>query len=120
MRPTEYSEEILRQAREYLDNYEEQGDSIPSIAGLSDTLKKSRETMYAWAKDPEKQEFSYTLAQIEAKQHRVLLSKGLEGEFNAAITKLLLHNHGYSDKQEVDSKQDIIIEVVKFADPDSS
>ena len=30
----------------------------------------------------------------------MLLNKGLAGEFNATIAKLLLANHGYSDRQQ--------------------
>jgi len=29
------------------------------------------------------------------------VNRGLDGTFNAAITKLILHNHGYSEKQEL-------------------
>ena len=30
-----------------------------------------------------------------------LIAKGLKGEFNASITKLMLTKHGYTDKQDV-------------------
>jgi len=31
-----------------------------------------------------------------------LVNKGLTGDFNATITKLMLANHGYSEKQSID------------------
>jgi hypothetical protein len=41
------------------------------------------------------------LEDIQATQKVVALSKGLNGEFNSAITKLVLHQHGMTDKSEV-------------------
>jgi len=35
-------------------------------------------------------------------QERTAVNRGLDGTFNSAITKLILHNHGYSDKQAID------------------
>lgn len=99
-RPTDYTPELLEKAKDYLENYQSYDDLVPSVAGLADALGMSRETMYAWAKDPEKQEFSYTLRLLDNRQHRKLLTGGLGGDMNAAIVKLMLHNHGYSDKTE--------------------
>jgi hypothetical protein len=36
-------------------------------------------------------------------QERILVSKGLKGEFNSNIAKLALGKHGYTDKQDVTS-----------------
>ncbi|MDF7387072.1 DNA-packaging protein, partial [Proteus mirabilis] len=47
-------------------------------------------------------EFSDTLDGIMAFQEMKLINSGLAGDFNATITKLMLANHGYSEKQEVD------------------
>ncbi|MEN7471298.1 terminase small subunit, partial [Providencia stuartii] len=41
---------------------------------------------------------------IKTLQENRLINKGLIGEFNPTITKLMLANHGYSEKQEVDHK----------------
>lgn len=99
-RPTHYSDEIARQARIYLETYAELGDAVPSVAGLSLFLKRARSTMYEWASQPDKQEFSDILHDINATQERVALSQGLKGEYNSQIVKLLLGKHGYSDKAE--------------------
>lgn len=105
-RPTNYSDETVRKAKQYLSEYESYGDAIPSVAGLSIVLGRSRSILYDWAKDPEKQEFSDILADINATQEKVALSKGLTGDFNATIVKLLLGKHGYHDKvdQELTGK----------------
>ncbi len=102
-RPTIYSEEILELAKEYLSVYETLGDEIPSVEGLSEYIGVARPTIYKWSKEKGKEEFIYTLEALQAKQKRVLLNKGLKGEFNSNITKLALGNHGMSEKlqQEV-------------------
>jgi len=103
-RPTKYSDDILVQANDYLINYESDSynDVFPSVVGLACVLKLSKSTLYEWAKHSDKVEFSDTLGQINALQDKILLTKGLLGDFNAAITKLVLTNHGYSDKLEQD------------------
>jgi len=42
----------------------------------------------------------YTLSRIATNQEFRLLNGGLLGDFNPAITKLALANHGYSEKQD--------------------
>ena len=102
-RPTDYTPELLEKARKYIDgHWEMQGDAIPSIAGLAVYLKKSRETLHAWARDEAKEQFSDMLGEMLAKQENILISKGLLNEHNATITKLVLSKHGYSDRIEQD------------------
>lgn len=98
-RPTKYKKDIQMQAEYYLENYSTLGDEIPSNAGLAKILGVHRDTVLAWSK--EYPEFSDTLADIQLEQERQLLNNGLNGKFNSAITKLALHNHGYSDKKEL-------------------
>lgn len=102
-RPTDYSTEILDKTKDYLANYEDYGDAIPSIAGLAVELKVSRDTIYEWRKHEDKKEFSDILQDILSSQERILISKGLKGEFNSNITKLALGKHGYTEKQDVTS-----------------
>lgn len=99
-RPTDYSDEICRKARQYLQHFEQYGDAIPSVAGLAVFLKIARSTIYEWAKEEDKCEFSDILQEILAKQEAILLTKGLKNEFNPSITKVILGKHGYSDKVE--------------------
>ena len=100
-RPTKYNKDILIKSKEYLANYAELGDPVPTIAGLACELKVSRGTLYDWAAEEGKEEFTDILESIMAKQERVLAGKGLTGDFNPNITKMMLTKHGYSDKQDV-------------------
>lgn len=100
-RPTKYNELTLEVAENYLRNYEKFDDVIPSHIGLSLVLGINAETLYSWNKDPRKPEFTNILERILKKQHQVLISKGLSGEFNSNIAKLVLGKHGYSDKSDV-------------------
>lgn len=97
-RPTHYSDEIARKSREYLTCYEELGDAVPSVAGLSVYIERARSTIYQWAAHEDNQEFADILESINAKQEQVALNKGLKGDFNANLVKLLLGKHGYHDK----------------------
>jgi hypothetical protein len=99
-RPTLYSPELLEQAERYLQNWQAEGDQMPSVAGLSVYLNIRRSTCYAWAKEADKEEFSDILAAIMDKQEQVLFNKGLVGDFNSTIAKLALTKHDYSDKSE--------------------
>jgi hypothetical protein len=102
-RPTDYSEEKLALARIYLEGgWEEQGDVVPQIAGLALAMGVDRTTVYDWAKHEDKIDFSYIFTRVQAIQERGLINKGLSGDFNPAITKMMLTKHGYSDKQEID------------------
>lgn len=100
-RPTKYNAKILEDAQYYLENYEELGDVIPTVAGLACELKIARDTVYDWASKPENSEFSDTVKQISVIQERKLIAGGLSSTMNAMITKLLLNNHGYSEKSDI-------------------
>jgi hypothetical protein len=90
--------ELIERAQLYLTEWENEGDVIPSIAGLALFLGVSRDSVHTWRHQNEL--FSDTLAALLAKQERITLNKGLTGDFTAPISKLVLHNHGYSDKAE--------------------
>lgn len=112
-RPTDYSEDTLVKTRDYIENHENYGDVVPSVAGLATELGIARSTVYEWAKDENKQEFSDMLDNILSTQERKLLGKGLSGEFNSTITKLMLAKHGYVDQSKVDGEQKVIVETRK-------
>ena len=110
-RPTDYSEEVLIKAREYLESCQDEESldksklvrvKLPSIEGLAFHLGISRETIYQWEKDEDKKEFSDIIGDLRAKQGESLINKGLSGDYNSTIAKVLLTKHGYSDKQEID------------------
>ncbi|MER1764344.1 hypothetical protein KJJ90_04560 [Proteus mirabilis] len=104
--PSKLTNELIAKAKEYLDGgyKENEGQVIPSIAGLACYLGIARSTVYEYGKQDSDlgREFSDTLDGIMAFQEMKLINSGLAGDFNATITKLMLANHGYSEKQEVD------------------
>lgn len=102
-RPTKYNEEKLALARLYLEGgWEEQGDAVPQVAGLALAMGVDRSTVYDWASHDDKVDFSYIFTRVQALQERQLINNGLLGDFNPAITKMMLTKHGYSDKLEAD------------------
>lgn len=102
MRPTTYNQDVIDMAREYLVEYENEGEVIPTVVGLCKFIGRSKATIYNWIKDDDKKEFLDIVNEIEEYQHIKLVSGGLSGTYNNMITKLMLSKHGYSDKVEQD------------------
>lgn len=94
--------DMLKLGQEYLhkQGYIKNGEIIPSMAGLALYANCSRSSLYNYASSSE--EFKDILELIKARQEVELINKGLKGEFNASIAKLMLANHGYSEKQTLD------------------
>jgi len=110
-RPTEYTEEMLCKAIDYVQSFAENGcapnnpiEVFPSIVGLCKHINRSKSIVYDWAKHKDKSDFSDILSCVNELQEVFLLNKGLNGEFNPAVTKMILSKHGYSDKVEQDHK----------------
>ena len=101
-RPATYKISMVESARRYIANHEDFDDPVPTVAGLACVLGVTRKTVYEWSKDADKLEFSDILEELAQKQERCLIARGLVGEFNAPITKMMLTKHGYSDKVEND------------------
>lgn len=100
-RPTDYNKDIQAKADAYAEGgFVDCGDVVPSRAGLALELGISRTTLANWEKHPE---FLVTLDRIAYLQERISLNGGLRGELNSTIVKLLLANHGYSDKVQQDN-----------------
>ncbi len=107
-RPSQYTEETLQIAQDYIVNFKTNYDhEIPSVVGLGKVLRITRETLYDWA-NPDSprykgEEFSDILRQINSDQHFELVNGGLNGRLNPQITKLVLGKHGYHEqhKQEI-------------------
>ncbi|WP_141675298.1 terminase small subunit [Gilliamella apicola] len=77
--------------------YIKNGEVIPSMAGLALYANCSRSNLYNYASSSE--EFKDMLELIKERQKVELINKGLKGEFNASIAKLMLAYHGYFEKQ---------------------
>ena len=57
-RPTDYNDAVLKSTKYYLDNLPED-EVIHSIEGLADYLDITRATIYDWASQEDKKEFSF-------------------------------------------------------------
>lgn len=102
-RPTKWKgEETLDAISHYIDTFHtKHNEQFPSIAGLcSNVLDCGKETLMVWIRDNKSEELNYQIQRLLAKQEVLLLNSGITGEFNSAITKLLLTKHGYTDKVE--------------------
>lgn len=95
-RPSKYNDEMQDRADRYLFALEELGHVVPSRAGLCCFLGIAKSTSQEWEKSFPR--FSATLANIEVMQEHLALNGGLAGNLNSTIVKLVLANHGYSDK----------------------
>lgn len=102
-RPTKYNDDMQAKADAYVaGEFRELGDFVPTQEGLSEYLEVTLSTVKLWGSDGKHPAFSATLEKLKAKQARLLISGGLGGEYNSTIAKLMLHNHGYSDKATTD------------------
>ena len=98
-RPTKYTPELIEKARKYADN----NHDFPMIAELALELEVSRDTIYAWALEPDKKDFSDIIEKVMAKQEVKLAKGALKGDYNAGFAKMMMTKHGYSDRQDVTS-----------------
>lgn len=115
-RPSKLTPELLEKAREYLKPTFE----LPTIEALALELDISRDTLYQW--ENEDKEFSYILGKLRLLQANKLIQKGVKGEYNAPIAKMLLTKHGYVEKSEQDlttnGKEISLPVLVKFVGDD--
>ena len=97
-RPSVYGPDIVAVAEMYVTGYAATGDQLPSVAGLASALGLHRDTIYDWAADPKKAEFSDIVRRIATEQERALINGGLSEQFNPSFAKMMMGKHGYSDK----------------------
>lgn len=102
-RPSKYDDEVQAMAEDYVENFKDYGDVVPTLAALALHVGVSIPTLYAWAKE-DNPEFLYVFNRLELLQHKSLVNGGLAGGFNPAVTKMMMTKHGYSDKQEIDHR----------------
>ena len=107
-RPTKCTPELIKEAENFIHNHEEYGWAFPSKLGICDACDISERTLYNWAKDENKPEFLQMLEFCNREQERVAWQKGLNGEYNAGLVKLLLTKHGYSEKSHVEAQSPVV------------
>lgn len=98
-RPTICNDELREKALEYIENYREHGEVIPSVVGMAKAINVAKSTLYKWAEEEDKK-FSDILDQCMDNQEIALMNGGLSGDYNSTITKLMLTKHGYHDKAD--------------------
>lgn len=108
-RPTDYNEEIVEKAREYIFLFTDEStipkdEVIPSIEGLALYIDMNRSTLYEWDGSEGKEEFSDIMDTLRSLQGKTLLTGSLTNKLNANISKAILSRHGYHEKTEVDQK----------------
>lgn len=88
---------------------------LPTVPGLSIYLDVARASIYEWRNQdsPLAKEFSDTLERINTVQQYMLVGKGLRGEYNTGIAKMLLNvNHGMVENQRIDEKSEQTVTVI--------
>lgn len=79
---------------------------LPTIEGLAAFLNLERKTLYNWAEKHD--EAKIALEKIKQIQLERLIDKGLGGNYNPTITKLLLsHNHGIKEEISAEVKSEV-------------
>ena len=99
-RKTKYNNALLDKCQEYIDTWQELGESIPTQVGLQLYIGISETRFYEWLKHDRKKPFREYAKRVMQMQKKELSNKGITGEFNPNITKLLLTKHGFVDKKE--------------------
>ena len=122
-RPTKLTAALVKKADGYIQETKMGGlyfGDLPMVAGLAIYLDVARDSIYEWikAKTPLARQFSDIVEKISAEQEYKLVGKGLKGEYNATIAKLLLSKHGYVERRETDvtSGGEVIGALVEFID----
>lgn len=106
-RPSGYTPEFLMKARDYLVYYKDEDEIIPTIEGLAVYTDTPRRTLYNWMEEEDKEEFRHIIERLLALQGKSLVNKGLSGEYNPTISKLILSKHNYIEKTENTNHVDI-------------
>lgn len=106
-RPTEYSQAIVDLAIQYRDSFKLSDEErkellgeeevLPTKEGLANFLGINKDTIYSWASQDDKKEFSDVVDQIFNNQAKTLINKGLTGAFTSQIAKVMLSKHGYRE-----------------------
>lgn len=121
-RPTKYEGDItVQKVYEYVESCGEDGveefhktrgeksDSydrivkvtIPTIEGLAVYLGVNEDTIREWRKEEDKKAFSVAVDYLFSVHKKRLIQKGLSGEYNSSIVRLLLAPHGYREQTEI-------------------
>jgi hypothetical protein len=103
--PPKLTPQLIENARTYLQTWRLRGEEvIPTVPGLALCVGVSSRSLYNYADAPPEDstalhdQFREVWNRLKDEQHQILMSNGLTNKFNSNITKLLLFNHGHSEK----------------------
>jgi hypothetical protein len=103
-RPTLYNDAMHQSAIDYImGGYEEEEHPFPSVVGMAVTLNVAKSTLYQWVDDNRNGKlgkFSDTLDQCQDYQELKVMNGSITNVLNPTISKLVLANFGYHDKQD--------------------
>jgi len=90
------------------DSYERRVEvKLPTVEGFALFINVNKTTLYEWRE--KHTEFSNSLEKIVEEQRKRLLDKGLSGEYNPTIAKLILSsNHNMREKADLTTDGDKI------------
>lgn len=120
-RPTDYSEELLQKAIDYLERCKNDTTSMPSVSQLAVELGVDRQTITDWADLDDRPTFTRTYKAIKALQEQDIISKGLKGKYNPSMSIFLLkanHNMIETEKRLLGGDKENPI-AFEFVDGDS-
>lgn len=100
-RPTKLNDELKAAARAYINGgWKDTIDVFPNAAGLAQEVGASKSSLYSWAdSDPE---FKEIMSSLNEGQERTVLAKGAAGDMTHVVTKLVLANHNYGEKAQLE------------------
>ena len=97
-RPSSYKPEYNDLAIQYITDYASHDHAVPSVVGLATVIGCAEKTLYNWGHS--NPEFLHTLGDIVSAQKFALTNGGLKNEFNSNICKLMMANHGFSERTQ--------------------
>lgn len=103
-RPSKYTDDVASKLPEYI-KWCKENESLPKRAGFALYIGIAKSTLQEWEK--EHKQLSVALQHLDTFQEEQLVDGSLFNKMNSVIAKLLLTNHGYSDKQETKSEVEV-------------
>lgn len=101
-RPSEYTEEIPTKVVSYIETCMKGVEfEVPTRAGLCVFLGITKQTLLNWA--AKHSQLLDALEMLDLTQEKDVWNNALLGKYNSNIAKLMLANHGYSDKIQTDN-----------------
>ncbi|HJE62537.1 MAG TPA: DNA-packaging protein [Alcaligenes faecalis] len=107
-RPTKLTLKTIKAAEEYIAGFEPfdpDDKRLPKREDLALHLGIGRTTLYEWTRDENTPaRFLNVLDRLDMMQASRLIDRGLDGTYNATITRMLLGKVGYEEKSIVDHR----------------